>query len=249
MSGANGGRKLTLPLEPGLHLLVGKPGCGKTALAMQLSMQAKSEETVVWNNLDMPKDDLMNRELSHVSGVSLPKMRAGILGGLSTEEQTAIGKAYELEIQRKRRIFTRPNVDFLTAEMHGIYGPIGMVVVDYVQKMDSRPKRKGEIMDPRRNQNACMKELSLLAIEWQVPVLVLAMSLRCHPEVLLYQNSYELASSVTVITTTAPLDPRHPAKTELDIIKNQYGEMRKITCNFKRSIFRFEECSNEGGAV
>lgn len=65
-------------LTPGLHILVGMPGSGKSALAAQIA--AKAECGVLYVTYEMSVEELMNRNISRETGTWIDKFHDYMVG-------------------------------------------------------------------------------------------------------------------------------------------------------------------------
>ena len=157
-----------------LMILAARPAVGKTSLAMNLVTNiALSGKACAVFSLEMSKEQLVQRMLCSVSGVS---MSAAMKGKMQRSEWLRIAKAKELlantrifidessvitpeEILSKcRRIKRKNGLDF--------------VMIDYIQLMESKSKRKD---DNRQQQvSEISRNLKILAKELNVPVLALS---------------------------------------------------------------------------
>ncbi|MBQ6921580.1 MAG: replicative DNA helicase [Clostridia bacterium] len=157
-----------------LMILAARPAVGKTSLAMNLVTNiALSGKVCAVFSLEMSKEQLVQRMLCSVSGVS---MSNALKGKMQRSEWLKIAKAKETlantrifidessvitpeEILSKCRRLKRKNgLDF--------------VMIDYIQLMESKGKRKE---DNRQQQvSEISRNLKILAKELNVPVLALS---------------------------------------------------------------------------
>jgi replicative DNA helicase len=164
-------------LMGGLHpsdliIIAGRPGMGKTSLAMNIAEHVAIYENkpVVIFSLEMGKDQLLLRILSSISCVPLSKLRDSRF--LKTEEWAeltgACEKVYDaplyiddtagitpMEIRAKlRRLFMKEK-------------DISMIVVDYLQLMKIKTRtdsREQEISEISRSMKAIAKEFHIPVI-------------------------------------------------------------------------------------
>ncbi|RJR20570.1 MAG: replicative DNA helicase [Desulfobacteraceae bacterium] len=164
----------TAGLQPSdLIILAGRPGMGKTALALNIAHHAawKTKKAVVIFSLEMAKSQLGLRLLGFDSGVDANRLRTGFI---KDEEYVKLSTAAEnlsdldifiddssavtvLEMKAKcRRLKKRME--------------LGLIVVDYLQLIQGRgnfESRQIEISDISRSLKAMAKDLN-------VPVLALS---------------------------------------------------------------------------
>jgi replicative DNA helicase len=150
-------------LELGPHivwLLGGAPGAGKTALAMQLLLDAlrlTPDLRAVVCNVEMRPGVLLDRQLARLSGVDLSTIRHRRLDASHAER---IDQALAtLEPLAERLCFVRPPFDLqniaTTADDFGT----GLLLLDYIQRIAP----PGEHGDKRGSVNATMDYLRQFA--------------------------------------------------------------------------------------
>ena len=167
---------LTSGLNAGdLVILAGRPGMGKTAVALNIAANAArmSGKTVLIFSLEMPTAQLAARMLACEAEVNSRSMRTGHLVNQDIERLVAAVKrmndwsvqiddtagATIMEVRSKcRRVASDKNLP-----------PLGLVVIDYLQLMrsPSARSREQEISEISRNLKGLAKELS-------VPVMALS---------------------------------------------------------------------------
>lgn len=144
-----------LGLSPGQKVtLVAKPGRGKTALGLQIAMNvAKQGVGVMYFSSEMSRDELAERQLALLSGVDSRRIRQQrtkpVLDGgewkrLEHGLGSLLGIRYRLAIHDDSDVTpedicarVRAKFDASLAE-DGV--PLGLVVVDYVQRLAPSPR-------------------------------------------------------------------------------------------------------------
>jgi replicative DNA helicase len=165
--------RLTGGFQPGqLVVLAAGTGCGKSALALQLVLQAVAKGVgVAIFSLEMTKRQLTERALANISGVPLNSIRGNPIP--SADEfaalSLAVGRLADPPVYAvEQRDLTAERLRSKARWLKNKHG-IGLVVVDYLQLM--RGSR-------RENRNIEVAELSrackLLALELEVPLLLLS---------------------------------------------------------------------------
>jgi replicative DNA helicase len=161
----------TSGFQPGdLVIVAGRPGMGKTALALNLAQNACHEtgNPVAVFSLEMSKEQLSLRMLSSQAGVDSSKMRGGFLSqkDLASINQAA-GTLYDIPLF----IDDSPAISALEirakARRMKMNEGLSMVVVDYLQLMRGRAsaeRRDLEISEMSRSLKALAKELSIPVI-------------------------------------------------------------------------------------
>ncbi len=160
----------------GLHgaeliLIAARPGMGKTTFALNIAQNAavKSGVPVVIFSLEMPGIQLANRMLSSEAMVSSEKIKKG---DLKNDDWDKVGEAVdalstaEIYIDDSSGI-TMPEIGArcrrLKAEKN-----IGMVVIDYIQLMNSRTS------DRQQAISEISRSMKILAKDLDIPVIALS---------------------------------------------------------------------------
>lgn len=155
------GELARLEIGPGIvWLLGGAPGAGKTALSMQLLLDAlrlTPDLRAVVCNIEMPPVELLNRQLARLSGVDLSTIRHR---RLTVDHAGRIDQALAtLEELAERLCFVRPPFDLsniaATADAFGA----GLLLLDYIQRIPP----PGEHGDKRGAVDATMNYLRQFA--------------------------------------------------------------------------------------
>lgn len=165
--------ELTAGLQPSdLIIIAGRPSMGKTALALNMAINAATEAkaTVAIFSLEMSKEQLVQRMLCSEARVDSSKLRSGYLRETDWPKLTkAANRLSEapifiddtpaisvLEMRAKSRRLKKEH-------------QLGLIVVDYLQLMRSEvtESREREISDISRSLKALAKEL-------HVPVVALS---------------------------------------------------------------------------
>lgn len=155
-------------LRPGeLAVLAARPGCGKTALALQHAGAAIHQRaTCAMFSLEMPGEDLCVRMAHQALGAHADhrELAAWIRAHLRQEKLLKIydgsaGASIEQIEARSRLLAASP-------------AELGLVVVDYLQLVAPPIEAKREHRE--RQVAAISRALKLLAMELRVPVLLLA---------------------------------------------------------------------------
>lgn len=158
-----------------LVVLAARPSMGKTTLATNLAYNVATiaKQPVLFFSLEMSKEQLVDRMLSDASGVDAWNIRTGNLSdGDFSKLSDAMGEMAEapifiddtpgltvLEMRTKARRATHEQ-------------PLGLVIVDYLQLMQSSTNRN----DGNRVQEVSeiSRGLKLIARELNVPVIALS---------------------------------------------------------------------------
>ncbi|MEX0617941.1 MAG: replicative DNA helicase [Pseudohongiellaceae bacterium] len=157
-----------------LIIVAGRPSMGKTAFAMNLVEHAivTSEKSVLVFSLEMPAESLIMRMLSSMGHIDQSRLRAG---NLTDEDWPRFNAAVARLKDKSLLIDDTPGLSPMdmrsrTRRVAREYGPLAMVVVDYLQLMQIKgygENRVGEISEISRS-------LKLLAREFECPVIALS---------------------------------------------------------------------------
>jgi|TARA_R110000824_G_scaffold116455_5_gene267905 replicative DNA helicase len=158
--------------RPGeLTLLAGRPGQGKTALALHMAQGAAAANLPVWfASLEMTREALSMRWLASDAALSLLKMREGLT--YSPDEYTRLSASVERLSALPISVDDHPALG-LGDLRKAVVGSTGLLVVDYLQLI--RPPKEARAY---RNRVAEVGALSrgLKAIAHDCKVCVLALS-------------------------------------------------------------------------
>ena len=154
-----------------LILVASRPGMGKTAIAMNIAVNAVREtgKSAVYFSLEMSRDQLVMRLLSSEAFINSRKLQTG---DLTPDEWTRVANASTVLSKLDMRFDDNPNIG--VAEMKAKCRRVenlGLVVIDYLQLMQGGGRRNDnrvqEVADISRN-------LKIMAKELGVPVLCLS---------------------------------------------------------------------------
>ena len=157
-------------LRPGnLFVVAGRPGSGKTTLAMNIAENISATDDVLVFSLEMAADELIDRTQSRFSGVPLSKLRAG---DLSRDDWPKIAGGAQRIKQSHLWLDDTPglHVSEMRARARAQHRktPLSVVIIDYLQLM----RGDGE------NQNLRVGDITgqckALAKELRIPVILLS---------------------------------------------------------------------------
>lgn len=168
---------------PRLYVLAARPGVGKTALAVNIALhvgqtrEGNAKTHVAFFSLEMNCDELATRALGVVANVRAsnvlsirPSESARILSALT---ERFPGKTVHVNDDPNQTVLgIKAASRKLKAKVQKEGDRLGLIVVDYLQLMDSPNKRKGE--NREQEVSAISRGLKKLAGELGVPVLALS---------------------------------------------------------------------------
>lgn len=156
-------------LNSGLYVLAARPGCGKTALALQIADNvAQREGAVLFVSLEMDTVQLTARRVSRICRIPASKM---LLGGATDEEKAAAARAGKQIVNVP--LYLNKTLRCGVGEIRTMARKVRdlkLVVIDYLQliKPNMRLKSRYEQVTEISGQ------LKILARTLGVPVLCLA---------------------------------------------------------------------------
>lgn len=151
-----------------LILLAARPGMGKTAIALNMAVNAakRSGKTVVIFQLEMSREQLATRMLSSEALIDSKKLRMGSLDDADWERMAGAAESLQsmsILIDENSGI----TVPEMMAKCRRVGSKLGLIVIDYLQLMHT-PKQ----MDNRVQEVAeISRSLKIMAKELNVPVL------------------------------------------------------------------------------
>lgn len=160
-----------------LVILAARPSVGKTSLALDIARHVGTHGKIPVGvfSLEMSRDQLVDRLLCAESGVDLWRMRTGNLSDdVSNNEFERIGHALGTLSEASIFIDDSPNANIMEIRTkarrlqmeHGL----GLLIVDYLQLMESRSKIENRVQEVAEITRA----LKGIARELNIPVLALS---------------------------------------------------------------------------
>ena len=158
-----------------LIIIASRPGMGKTTIALNMALHVAktSGKTVAVFSLEMSREQLCTRLLASESFVDLKKLQTG---QLSEEEWRKIAAATASIGATDMRFDDNPTVS--VADMNAACRRVpnlGLVVIDYLQLMQSAGGRSGYTNESRTQAvSDISRMLKIMAKELNVPVICLS---------------------------------------------------------------------------
>ncbi len=244
---------ITGGFQPGqLVVLAARPSMGKTALALNICDHAAMEgkTSVLFVSLEMGHLEIAERLLCARSRIDGYKLRTGM--GLAYREMNQLTKAWnELRGGAPLFIDDTPARNMLqitaSARRLKLRNEIGLIVVDYIQLIDSEDSR-----DSRQEQIAKIsRRLKTLARELEVPVIALSQLNRAvesredrRPRMADLRESGAIEQDADIVLLLHRPDyydaNDQPGIAELIVAKNRNGRTDSVKLTFPKDLTRFE---------
>lgn len=226
-----------------LYVLGARPGLGKTALALNISLYAASSgHGVAFFSLEMSEQELVNR---YVSSYSEKKLLEIQMGCLKEEDFSSVKKGFnalqKLPIYIDEKSFTLQEIR-REVRRYKREEDIHLVVVDYLQLIVSNNS------NPNKNRNHEVSEISrglkLLAKEFHVTVIGLSQLSResekrqgKSPQLSDLRDSGSIEQDADVVMLLS----RSQDKSKLHVSKNRHGHTGVIDLFFDGSTVKFKD--------
>jgi replicative DNA helicase len=242
---------ITGGFQPGqLVVMAARPSMGKTALAINICDHAAMEGkvAVLFVSLEMGHMEIAERFLCARSRIDNYKLRTGT--GM-TREFSQLTKAWNELKHAQIFIDDTPARNMLqitaAARRLRLRNKIGLIVVDYIQLVDSEDSR-----DSRQEQIAKIsRRLKTLARELELPVIALSQLNRAvesredrRPRMADLRESGAIeqdADIVLLLHRPEYYDSNdQPGIAELIVAKNRNGRTGNVKMTFEKNIMRFE---------
>lgn len=236
-----------------LIIIAARPAMGKTSFAMNIAENVAigSKKSVGVFSLEMSADQLANRMLSSISGVTSKKIRSGDISGVEYQQ------LYESCEQLKECVIPIDDQSGISIgelrsrarRMKEVYD-IGIIIIDYLQLLTgtgsktSKENRQIEVSEISRN-------LKNIARELDIPVVCLSQLNRKSEERAGHRPLMSDLRDSGAIEQDADMiiflhreeyyDPHSkPGQAEIIIAKNRHGDVGSIQLAFLKETTRFE---------
>ena len=158
-----------------LILIAARPGVGKSSLAMNLvnyaAIQGKRSCAVF--SLEMPKEQIAQRSLCSISGVSMEKALGGKLSGSDWKALWEGNKKLsEAKIFIDDSSLNSPSTIISKCRRMKREKGLDLIMIDYLQLMSS--SKKGKDVNRQQEITELTRNLKIAARELQVPILLLS---------------------------------------------------------------------------
>lgn len=255
--------EITTGLNRSDLIIVGaRPGMGKTSFALNIARNVAMQQkrTVAVFNLEMSREQMVNRLLSSEARVSSKKLRTG---NLTPDEWTRLASAAGQLGQAPIYLDDTASITVATMKARLLrLKDLGFVVIDYLQLMHSGKRTENRVTEV----SEITRSLKIMAKELNVPIMVCAQLARATEKqanhrpglsdlresgsieqdadqvLFLYRDEYyrnEKSDPSSVQTGTA----------EVIVSKNRHGELGTVPLAFQGEFTQFtslELHQNEG---
>ncbi len=233
-----------------LLILAGRPGMGKTSLALSIALQAarKWDKRIAIFSLEMSDEQLVQRLLSAETGIDSQRLR---LGHIRDDEWPLLMQATQLLANTSVFIDDTPAISVMelrtkARRIEAEYG-LDLIIVDYLQLM------RGNTRSENRQQEISFISRSLkeLARELKVPVLALSQLSRAvesrhdkRPMLsdLRESGSIEQDADVVMFVYRDEIynpDTEFPNIAEIIVAKHRSGPVGQFQVYFKKELTQF----------
>lgn len=232
-------------MRPGdFIVLAGRPGNGKTSLLMQIACHAAIQKRipVAVFSLEMPAESIMERLVSHVTGIPFDRMQNN---SLSPHEWTLFADvtgtlAESLLFVNDTPYITPVQIRSQCMRLASTHG-LGLVVIDYLQLVGGSGRYKTRVEEVTEISRA----MKTLARELGVPVLVAAQLSRAveqrqdkRPMLSDLRSSGSIEQDADIVIFVYPRGEDKAAKF-LSVEKHRNGPTGTAEMLFSGATFRF----------
>lgn len=246
-------------------IIVGaRPGMGKTSFALNIARNVAmlQNKPVAFFNLEMSREQMVNRLLSSEARVSSKKLR---VGNLSADEWGRISVASSALCQAP--LYLDDTASITVPEMKARLRRIkdlGFVVIDYLQLMHSARRIDNRVQEV----SEITRSLKIMAKELNVPIMVCAQLSRSTEKkgenhrpaladlresgsieqdadqvLFLYRNDYYKNENQDPNTAPAP------DTSEVIVAKNRHGDLRTVPLAWSGEFTQFTALSTQSEGV
>ena len=248
--------KLTGGLQKSdLIILAARPSMGKTALALNMAMNAAIANNIVAIfSLEMRKEQIVQRLLSSYSGINSQKLSTG---NFDMEEFSELVETRNYLSDRKLFIDDTAGLSLTELQVRAKKlkqeEKINLIVVDYIQLMQGSRELRGNRV---QEISEISRGLKSLALELDIPILALSQLSRGvesradkRPILSDLRESGSLEQDADIVAFLYRDDyyekePENANITELIIAKNRSGPTTTINLQFNKECMRFGSFSN-----
>lgn len=236
-------------LWPGQLILVGaRPGCGKSALCMEMTeYAARGGKTVLHITAEMLAGEVGERLLAkRTEGVTMDQLIDGVP---ETDEDLWMNIAYTASMEAKLPVYFYDGPDVTVSRIRELalgIDDLKMIVVDYLGLMIGEKDKKAE--NRNLELGGISRELKLLASELEIPIVAAAQLSRTvnetdKPKLNSLRDSGELEQNAVKVIFLWKTDPGDDTQVGCTVAKNRRGRTGDVNFYFDGSKMTFTELS------
>lgn len=251
-------------LNPGVFVVGGKPGSGKTTLCWQIANHVAQKEkcAVVYLTMEQAKETFRFKTLSRLSGVSYRKISRGSLteGGRDFAAVMQAAQTYMTEIAPfltiyEGKVVTPTEVAQLVEQAKKkIQSDRALLVVDYLQLVQP-DNELGKNASAKDRLDAVFSSFAQMASRQNIAALLISSLNRLgynksgELDVFKESGAIEYGTNVAAVLGEAGTISTEDSivSRELDILKSRESGLGKITFDFEPDLAWFDETGSNNG--
>ena len=244
-----------------LVIVAARPAVGKTAFALNIACAAakSTKKNIAIFSLEMPAEQLIMRMISSLGQVDNKKLQTG---KMENEDWRRINEAIS-QLADTNIYFhdaggvTASEIKAKCRRLSTMGEGLGLVVIDYLQLIDSSSKYSGS---RQQEVSEISRSLKTMALELEVPVIALSQLSRNvekredkRPVLSDLRESGSIEQDADIVAALhapdveAPADDNLPVPIQLIILKHRNGPIATIDMLFKKKTSTFLSIKKEGG--
>jgi replicative DNA helicase len=249
--------KLLSGLQPSdLLIVAGRPGMGKTGLALSIAKNAAQthKKHVAIFSLEMSNEQLVQRLISQETGIDSQRLRTGKL-----EEQEWPLFTHAIEVMSDTRIFLDDTPAITPLQLRTkcrrlhLEFRLDLIIVDYLQLMSGDTRNDNRVQEV----SYISRNLKILARELNVPVMAAAQLSRAveqrsdkRPVLsdLRESGSLEQDADIVMFIYRPEVYEDDPAKenvAEIIVAKHRNGPVGSVQLIFRKNLAKFENATTQ----
>ena len=229
-------------------VIAGRPGSGKTAIALTLAVDCCTHSNVLFISLEMSKEEIAKRYLSHIANIENYKIRSAKIS--KSDLALATSKLYASDLNFYIDDSSNADINEIVGKikLHKAKYGLDIVFIDYMQLIKSHQKiREQEIAHISRTLKLLAKELGITIIS--LAQLSRETEKRADKKPMLsdLRESGQIEQDSDIVLF--PFRPAYYAEekpdiemdAELIIAKNRHGQCVSIPMSFEGAYTRYKE--------
>lgn len=246
-----------------LVIVAARPAVGKTAFALNIACAAakSTKKNIAIFSLEMPAEQLIMRMISSLGQVDNKKLQTG---KMENEDWRRINEAIS-QLDDTNIYFhdaggiTASEIKAKCRRLSTIGDGLGLVIIDYLQLIDSSSKYSGS---RQQEVSEISRNLKTMALELEVPVIALSQLSRSvekredkKPVLSDLRESGSIEQDADIVAALhapeveAPVDDNLPVPIQLIILKHRNGPIATIDMLFKKKTSTFLSIKKEGDSI